>query len=215
MKKFLKAAIIIAILLMFGYILSTTYSKYTDNASARIEQDIGRWNIKINNTDITVGEEPVEFEITNFTWNTSEHVKAGKVAPGMRGQFEILIDPTDTDVSIKYALKIDNSKFTESNDINLKIKTITLNGEEYTYETTSTGGDDPDDTGTEIEIDLIKPLSEIQSTDPDVRIDQILVNVEWENNEQFNEKDSEIGRVPNNVITLPITVSVIQYTGSN
>lgn len=213
MKKFLKAAIIIAILLMFGYILSNTYSKYIDNANARIEQNIGRWNIKINDTDITVGDEPVEFEITNFTWNVSEHVKEGKVAPGMTGQFEILIDPTDTDVSIEYAIKIDNSKFTESNDINLKINTITLNGEEYAYQTsTVTGSGNPEDTGTEIEIDLIKPLSEIQSNDPDVRIDQILVNVEWENNEANNEKDSEIGRVPDNIISLPITVSVLQYT---
>ena len=81
MKKFLKISIIIAILLMAAYIFARTYSKYTDNANARIEQAIGRWNIKINDTDITVGEEPVEFEITNFAWNTSEHVKEGKVAP--------------------------------------------------------------------------------------------------------------------------------------
>ena len=207
MKKFLKIAIIIAVLLMLGYILATTYSKYIDNANARIEQNIARWNIKVNNTDITVGDEPVEFAITNFTWNTSAHVKEGKVAPGMTGQFEILID---TDVSIEYAIKIDNSKFTESNDINLKIKTITLNGDEYAYETTTTG--EGDDEGTEIEIDLVKPLAEIQSNDPDVRIDQILVNVEWENNEANNEKDSEIGRVPNNIISLPITISVLQHT---
>ena len=94
-------------------------------------------------------------------------LKKEKLHLGMQGQFEIIIDPTDTDVSLQYTIKIDNSKFTESNDINLKIKKIILNGIEYAYTTnTITTLVDPDDpensetiTTTEIEIDLIKPLS--------------------------------------------------------
>ena len=122
----------------------------------------------------------------------------------MQGQFEIIIDPTDTDVSLQYTIKIDNSKFTESNDINLKIKKIILNGIEYAYTTnTITTLVDPDD----------PENSETQSNSPVIRKDQLLVKVEWENNEEFNEKDSEIGRVPNNVISLPISISVLQYIG--
>ena len=217
MKREIKIFIIVLIILMIAYILINTYSKYNTEASARIEKEVGRWNIKINDTDITVvSDEPAEFEIDNFVWDAESHVKEGKVAPGMKGRFIIDIDPEDTDVSIKYTIKIDNSKFTESNDINLKIKKITLDGEEYEFTSTPiteiVNGVEAT-TNTAIAVEFIKPLSEIQSNDDSVRIDSLLVEVEWENNEEFNEKDSEIGRVPNNIITLPITVNVIQYTG--
>jgi len=221
-KKSIKIVIIISILLMISYIFLNTYSKYINQAEARIEQDIARWNIKINNVDITgTSGEPVEFEIDNFEWDTDSHVKEGKVAPGMKGRFEIDIDPKDTDVSIQYSIKIDNSRLTESNDINLKIKKIILDGEEYEFTTVpitemvddGEGGQVEVVTNTEIRIAIIKPLSEIQSNDSSVRIDSLLVEVEWENNETYNTKDSEIGRIQGNIISLPISIDVIQYTG--
>ena len=210
MNKKIKGIISIIILLMLVYIFVNTYSKYTNDSSARIEQDIAVWKIKINDEDITsLTGEPVEFEITNFEWDESVHVKEGKVAPGMKGEFELIIDPTDTDTSIKYSIVIDDSKFTEANDINLKIKSITVDGETYSY----TSEENETGDGTQIEIAIVKPLSEIQSNDANVRKDTILVKVEWENNEDNNEKDSEIGSIPDNVIRLPISVDVIQYTG--
>ncbi len=221
MKKYLKISIIILMVLMLGYIFTNTYSKYINNASARIEQDVGRWNIKVNDVDITsTTGEPVEFEIDNFLWNETNHVKEGKVAPGMKGQFDLSIDPKDTDVSIKYSIKIDNTKLTESNDINLKIKKIILNGTEYEFTATPVTEEVDDGNGgttevttTIIEVSIIKTLSAVQSTDPSVRIDNMKVEVEWENNETYNTKDSEIGSVPGNVIVLPISIDVIQYTG--
>ena len=222
MKREIKIFIFVLIILMVSYLLINTYSKYNDEAEGTIEQEVGRWNIKINGTDVigTSGT-PTEFTIDNFVWDTDSHVTDGKVAPGMKGQFEIEIDPKDTDVSIEYSIKIDNSRFTESNDINLKIKKIILDGEEYEFTSVPVieevenelGEIEEIVTNTEIKISFVKPLSEIQSNDDDVRIDSLLVDVEWENNEEFNEKDSEIGRVPNNIISLPITVDLIQYTG--
>lgn len=222
MNKKFKILVLILIVLMIAYILLNTYSKYNSEADATIEQDVGRWNIKINGTDVTsTYGTPAEFEINNFEWDESSHVTEGKVAPGMKGRFEISIDPKDTDVSIEYSIKIDNSRFTESNDINLKIKKIILDGEEYEFQTVPVVEEIENEEGeieevvtsTEIEIRIIKPLIEIQSNTDSVRVDDLFVDVEWENNEEFNEKDSEIGRVPNNVITLPITVNLIQYTG--
>lgn len=221
MKRNLKFTIVILILLMIGYIFTNTYSKYSNSANTRIEQNVGRWNIKVNGIDITsVSGTPVEFEIDNFVWSTDSHVKEGKVAPGMKGQFELSIDPKDTDVSIQYSIKIDNTKLTESNDINLKVKKIILDGEEYEFVSTpvtqiveTEDGGTEEITTTEIEVKIVKPLSEVQSTDDSIRIDNMLVEVEWENNEAYNAKDSEIGRVPNNIIKLPIKIDVIQYTG--
>lgn len=212
MKEYIKKLLLVLIILMIGYIAINTYSKYAENATARIEQELAKWSIKINDVDITsVDGSPVEFEIDTFEWQVATHVKEGKVAPGMKGAFEFTVDPTDTDVSIQYSITIDDSKLSESNDINLKIKKIIVDGEEYEYTSEAVG--EEGDEGTEIEIAIVKPLSEIKSTDESVRKDNIVIQVEWENNEEFNEKDSELGSVPDNVITLPIKINVIQYTG--
>ena len=211
MKENLKKLTLVLIILMIGYISINTYSKYIENASARIEQEVAKWSIKINDVDITsMDGSPVEFDIDTFEWQASTHVKEGKVAPGMKGAFAFTVDPTNTDVSIKYSIKIDDTRLSESNDINLKIERIIVNGEEYSYSSEATGEDEE---GTEIEIAIVKLLEDIKSTNESDRIDNIIIEVEWENNEEFNAKDSELGSVEDNVINLPITVDVIQYTG--
>lgn len=218
MKKIFKITIIVLILIMLIYILTTTYSKYVSNATAVIEEDIAKWNISINGTDITgTPGEAVEFPITDFTWDWEEDgpVKKPKVAPGMNGFFHLEIDPKNTDVAIHYSIKIDNTKLTDANAVNLKIQGIKLNGEDLEFEAVETADSGDGTTGatSEIEIDIIKTLDEVQSTDDTIRIDKLEVEVKWENDEAYNEQDSIIGSVPNNKITLPIIVEVQQYTG--
>ena len=218
MKKIFRISIIALILIMLIYILTTTYSKYVSNATAVIEENIAQWNIAINGTDITgTPGESVEFPITEFTWDWDEDgpVKKPKVAPGMNGFFHLEIDPEGTNVAIHYSIKIDNTKLTDANAINLQIQGIKLNGEDLDFEAVEVPdpGDGTAPPTSEIEIDIVKTLDEIQSEDEDVRIDKLEVEVKWENNEEYNEQDSIIGSVPNNQITLPIIVEVQQYLG--
>lgn len=201
---------------MLIYILTTTYSKYVSAATAVIEEDIAQWNIAINGTDITANPgDTVEFPITDFTWDWVEDgpVKKPKVAPGMNGFFYLEIDPTGSDVAMHYTIKIDNTKLTDANTINLQIKGIRLNGEELEFESIENPGDGTTDPTSEIEIDILKTLDEIKSDDEEIRIDEVEVEVKWENNEAYNEQDSLIGSVPNNQITLPIILEFEQYTG--
>ena len=123
----------------------------------------------------------------------------------MKSYFDLVIDPTDTDVSMKYTVEIDDSNVSIP-DVNIKITDIQeINGKELTITS------NPD--GPEI-VERIKKLAEIQSENENERLDTIRIFVEWENNEDNNETDSEIGKVSDNVISIPIKVNVIQYTGN-
>lgn len=206
MNKKIKLVILILILILFVVILRSTYSKYTNTASAVINEDIGKWVIKLNETDIT-NETITEFEMNKVYWNwdSSPHVKYPKVAPGMEGYFDLVIDPTDTDTSLKYTIEIDDVNVSIP-EVNIKITAIEeLNGKDITLT--------PNPDGPEV-VERIKKLAEIQSQDESERLDTIRIHVKWENNEANNQTDSEIGKIADNVVSIPIKVNVIQYTGN-
>lgn len=201
-----KILVVIAILVILVLIIISTYSKYVSDGEAVINKKIGQWIIKINNQDIT--EDVKEFEIDNFTWDweNSPHVKEPKVAPGMKGKFTLEVDPTGTDVSIKYKITIDKNVLTQVADINLKITGLTVNGVKENLT--------EDDSGNVL-IERIKKLEQIQSTNETDRIDNLEIEVTWENDdtEEGNKQDSIVGSVINRQIKMPIKVDVIQYTG--
>jgi len=206
-NKKTKFVIFILILILLVLILRSTFSKYTNTATAVINEDVGKWVIKLNDTDITTEETSTKFDMDKvyWDWDNSPHVKYPNVAPGMKGYFDLVIDPTDTDVSIDYTIEVDDTNISMP-DVNIKITDIQeINGKDLTITS------DPD--GPEV-VERIKKLAEIQSTNENERLDTIRIFVEWENNEANNEKDSEIGKISGNIISLPIKVNVIQYTGN-
>ena len=221
MNKKIRIVILIAILILLALIIQSTYSKYTNKAVGTINETTADWVIKINDKDITIPDENGEigvFEIEDFTWDweSAPNVKPPKVAPGMSGYFKLKVDPTGTQVSVKYTITIDDSKIAEmlagigvtgedlADRINLKITGIKENGVEIEL---------PRDDGGNIVISKIKELEDIQSNNETDRIDELEIKVTWEDNEANNDIDSKIGSVPNNVIKLPIKVDVIQWTG--
>lgn len=206
MDKKKKVLILVAILIIIVLILRATYSKYTNEANAIVKERIGQWVIKVNDQDIT--ENVKEFEISDFVWNWSDtsHVKEPKVAPGMTGNFNLKIDSTGTDVSIKYTITIDEAALRKIADIDLEITGVILNGEEQTLSK---------DENENIVIERIKKLEQIKSENETDRIDNLNVEITWKNDdtEETNKKDSIVGSVANTQITMPIKVDVIQYTG--
>ena len=221
MNKKIRIVILIAILILLALIIQSTYSKYTNKAVGTINETTADWVIKINDKDITIPDENGEigvFETEDFTWDweSAPNVKPPKVAPGMSGYFKLKVDPTGTQVSVKYTITIDDSKIAEmlagigvtgedlADRINLKITGIKENGVDVEL---------PRDDDGNIVISKIKELEDIQSNNENDRIDELEIKVTWEDNEANNDVDSKIGSVPNNVIKLPILVDVIQWTG--
>lgn len=152
--------------------------------------DIAKWQVKVNNDSIDGSTST--FTVDNINWDSSPNVKEGKIAPGGSGYFDIVIDPNDTDVSIIYNItfdfsNLDEDQFQIDEIIELDNKPI-VHTDTYTYSN-------------------IMTLDDINNNETNT----IRVYLSWVNDENNNEKDSDLGKVYNNSIEIPITVEILQY----
>ena len=196
-KQIIQALFIVVIIIIVTVSLTFyTYSLFESDAVSPATSDLAKWNIKVNNSMITgLPSGQNQMNIGNITWNSGGHVRAGKAAPGSVGYFEIEIDPTDTQVSFIYELEldmsnIDNEEFEIQSVIETNNNTIVRTGE-YTY-----AG--------------IMSLSAITNEE----IHNIRVNIIWNNNEQNNESDYELGIRAEMEVYIPVTIRLTQYHGT-
>ena len=176
---------LVTILIVIG-----SYSLFESQRTNTSELEIAKWEIKVNDDLLSGGEST--FTINNFVWSTSQYVKPGKAAPGLSGYFDIVIDPNDTDTSIRYDItfdfsNLDSDQFQITEIKEIDDKNIVRTGE-YTYSN----------------IILLEDID-------DGETNTIRVYIEWVNDENNDEKDSELGTVLNNQISIPVSVDVTQY----
>lgn len=99
--KFILAFISLSICLCF---MSGTYSRYVADTTGNVEALFAKWQILVNNADITnnttstIALEPVIEE--------NENVASNVIAPSSKGYFDIEIDPTNVDVSFNYSVDL-------------------------------------------------------------------------------------------------------------
>ena len=177
------------------YEISLTYAVFHSEITGKVTQTIGKWKIKINNTDVLEGTLE-EFTMNQFVVEQNDNTKPNKMAPGTTGTFEVTIDPTNTQVSVRYDISIDLEEVTNS-----KVKLVSVEKENNTNnqiiktdQNTFTG---------------IIPLEEINKGN----IETIKIKFYWENDEENNEVDSEIGTILNSKIQIPIKIDLSQYLG--
>ncbi len=190
-KKIIIALFLILLAIFIICAIIYTYATFTSEFSGDMKIDSATWKIIVNNTDISSSTVKT-FTIDALNVDESQGVESGKLAPGLNGNFNILIDPSDTDVSIKYEIKLDtqyidnaNIEIVSVNEINNNKDLINTNKNEYT--------------GTILLDDIKKGTT-----------DNIQVNVKWEDNDL---KDIDIGEKPNNQIKIPVEIKVSQYLG--
>lgn len=191
-KGFILVCLCIILLLIYGIV--RIYALFHSELYAKVQLKNGTWNILVNSTDITKGTD-VKFIIDNIQIQENEHVKPGKLAPGLIGNFKISINPTDTDVSVRYDINLDKEKLTNDN---MQIKSIkeTLLGNELVQvaENTYAG---------------VITVEEIKAQ----KMNEVTVEIEWAENDDNNEQDVNLGSIWNAECQVPITVHVSQYLG--
>ena len=198
MKKKLLYKILLIIILIIAvfmlYKLISSYAVFYSEAIGTLEVNQATWRIEVNGDNIATGEDIAEFIVDNIEYTSTDKVLEGNIAPGASALFNIVIDPSDTDVAIRYDITIDETEISDENVVVSSVEetngvTLIRTGE-YTY------------TGT-------MSLAEVQSnTTVDVQ-----VNIVWENNEENNEQDTIIGTAANPIIEIPTIVRVSQYLG--
>lgn len=195
-KKNIKKLFIIltlVFLIITIYKIVETYSLFQSESDATVELPIAKWNIELNETDITNGLSE-EIIINDFSVVEDANVKEGKIAPGMYGMVDLTLDPIDTDVSVKYEITLG-----DIGDQPIRLQSVQLVSGNSTLIRT----DEDKYTG-------IMNLQNIKNNTATVTI---RITVLWENDENNNETDTLIGTELGHTLDIPISVDVIQYLG--
>ncbi len=194
-KLFKKKYILyICIILIVIYGIIQIYAVFQSEVNGTVNLVKGVWQIKINQTDISNGVNK-EFTVDNIEVQNNEHVKPGNLAPGLSGIFHISIDPTNTDVSVRYDVSLNQENLTNKN---ITIKSIKETNQGKTLVKTD------ENTYTGI-ISLEEIKQGIQNT--------IEVEIEWKDDETNSEEDTSMGIQEEYKLEIPIIVHVSQYLG--
>lgn len=203
MKYIMKYNLIIIKIMAFIALFITiieikkTYAVFFSQMHGTSQNNLAIWEIKINNENISSGLNST-FNITNFNVDSNVNIKKGRIAPGTCGNFDIVIDPTDTQVSIRYDITIDSSALTLNNVYLVSVNQISDNTIKLIRTAANT-------------YTAVIPLNKITGS----YVNDIRINFAWTNDENNNANDTLIGNIPNNIINIPINVSVTQYVGEN
>lgn len=206
MKKLLRILVLIMLIITL-FQIANMYALYKDQLQGEYTNLLGVWAIKVNEVDISSGEENLTFNMTedHLTYVDSDRVKSQKIAPGAQAYFDIVIDPTNTDVSILYKLKI---KLEEIETAKFKL----VNVENYFQKSGETEQIVNDDVYTNNETNehqAVIPLTRIN----DQCLNYVRLYFEWEDVEENNQTDSELGQTENAKIAVPLEINLKQYTG--
>ncbi len=181
--------IVCAIMIFISiYEIKNTYGLFESKKEIDIDKSVAKWNIYINDNNLNTTE---TFTIDNFTFQETDTVAKDKIAPGILGWFDILIDARDTQVSIIYEITFDFTSLSS----NITVEKIEeINGREIIK------------TGPNTYSNYIT-LEDINNNLKDT----IRVHIKWNNDEENNENDTNIGIIKNNSIKIPVSITVSQY----
>lgn len=227
MNKKVSLLIILSFLLILVLGAAYTYSKYSTAVSGAATADVAKWNITVNECNIvnpdknnadcfmeTVNTEDNTVTVNrnfnfgsddfSYTNNNNADVVDYKIAPGSSGTFKITIEPNDTQVSIKYKLKVNLKKANSSisiyrSDPNKENKILMeADGYEGILQYNDSGFTYIDENGNSQSAEKI----------------EFLISVDWVNDEANNEIDTEIGTASTSpVLEIPVSILFEQYLG--
>lgn len=184
--------IAIALLVFIVFEIYNVYALLYSQVETDVSLQLGKWNIKVNNTDVT-NDESKSYTIDTINLMNSQNVKEGKIAPGTKGNFQITIDPTYTQVSFRFDIIINSE---ESNSV-LTILTIKSDEDIKIIRT-----------GKNIYSGVV-PLSSIEAG----KKINLYMEFEWVNDEPLNQRDTNLVAISNQTQGIPMIIEFSQYLG--
>lgn len=159
-------------------LMSTTYSRYIAGATGNIEAFFAKWQILVNEQDITNETN------TNLTFTPiiepNDYVKNKMMAPASKGYFDLDLDPTNIELSFQYTIEI-NLDNIDIPDLRAETYTI-LTNEPLTL--------------LPIEDNIISNTLHFDQTDPDFKFEPFTIRIffEWYEGEDelMNDEDDTI-----------------------
>lgn len=186
-KIIVLGSLLFLVLFIFG--VANTFGLFHSEIEGNFNSNVAKWNILINDTNISNGVTD-KFVINDLVYNDTDNKLPGTIAPGTSGTFSLTIDASDTEVSVIYTLEVDESRF--QNDM-IKVSRVDKVEGIGEFNKISEGvyqGIIPYNAKTKIKIDF---------------------TITWENDENNNEIDTEIGTRENPDLEIPVVVTATQY----
>jgi hypothetical protein len=173
--------------------ISKTLAVFETNGSGVATTSVSKWIIKLNNVDISQGSTN-SFIIDNVTYSNSANVENGYIAPGRSGYFDIVLDPSGTNVAVRYDIEIDTTSGNYPSNITFTVDNLNSSQVVKTGNNTFSG---------------VVSLADISQN----KTITLRLNLNWVDNTENDVSDTEKGVVQNNRILIPINVKVSQYLG--
>lgn len=127
---------LVIVILCFVYLFQASYAKYRKKINGNIKATVAGWNIKVNTETISGKKELTNDIVPVFLGD--DNTKAGVIAPGATGYFDLTIDASLSDVSFTY--KINTTVASDSAVIDLVATSYIVNPS--ATNTTTTAYDD-------------------------------------------------------------------------
>ncbi len=173
-------------------VFNDTLALFETNAQGIINNDIGKWVIKVNNETITSTENET-IDINSFVYTSNPRVEDGYIAPGGNAYFDLTVDATECDVAVLYSIDLNLEDTGYAENIS-----FTLDDSAHTVMRTG-----------EFEYSGIIDLASINNGDTRT----IRIYVTWNDLESYNESDTALGSVEDSLLTVPIKFHARQYLG--
>lgn len=173
-------------------VIGKTYALLESKVNGQMSVNSGSWLIKINDKLIS-NELGKEFNLSDIIYDESNsNIEKGYFAPGKSGYFNIILDPTGTDVAIDYQIIIDINEDNFPSNIKVNVENLTDDNEIVRDNNIFSG--------------LIS-LDDIKNN----KLIKLKLNLIWEDNELYNVSDSELGMIEDNKLKVPIRVVLNQH----
>jgi len=187
-----RAIFVVIALLIFVYLISSTYARYSTEGKANGEVDIAKWAVKMTADDGTTLDSTTK-DIT-FTVQSNPDVVPGKIAPAVTAKAVIELDLTGTEVSVDF------------------IPTI------GSYTPTTLPSADKISLTSEVEGGTVGSSNYIQLVDNSAFTAEngkkkVTLTLTWTNDDANNANDTATGMLADGsrTITIPVTLKVQQH----
>ena len=114
-KKYILFSIFLTLLLIGGGFTYYTYAKYISSINSDAEVSLARWNITINNQDVSSGSQFSNIITPVFAGNAN--IAPNVIAPTAEGYFDVVLDVTNTDVSLRYEITTSENEDSAVDDL--------------------------------------------------------------------------------------------------
>lgn len=202
-NKSVKIILLILVLIVLFLVIRSTYSKYISTKDSGTNFHISKWNILLNDKNISENKDfSQDIQIT-YNENT-ENIAQGVIVPTSKGYFEIKLESTGTELPFEYTLKVKQEEDLDNSIPDFKITSYILNDNEIIEL-------DPDQT--EI-VGTVEPPKDVDGkfTGQEV-INNFIIYVEWEDSENNildNLEDVSISKDENISGIIPIELNIKQ-----